>query len=257
MNLMVAKELFKDYGMEVTTALSGIEAIDICGKERFDIIFMDHMMPDMDGIETMKKIRELESGIGKGFTIVALTANAVSGAREMFINEGFDGFVAKPVDSLELERVLKRVLPEDRIVYDESKDIVPVDETADDNDTLAGPKDLFTVLEEAGVDVASGVNYSGGSKDFYVKVLAKYVEEASDKVKLIEEYRKNKDYENYKIQVHAIKSTSKMVGIGSIFDKALALENAAKEADETFINDNHQDLVDSYISIVETISNTM
>ena len=117
MNLVVASGMFKEYGMIVETAGSGREAIDRFEHEDYDIIFMDHMMPGMDGVEAMKLLKEAASREGTDITVIALTANAVSGAREMFLNEGFDGFVAKPIDVGEFERVMKRVLPESRIVY--------------------------------------------------------------------------------------------------------------------------------------------
>ena len=111
MNLIVSTGMFKTYGCVVTTCESGPAAIDLCRENEYDVIFMDHMMPVMDGIEAMKRIRSDQSR-GKIITpIIAFTANAVSTAREMFKREGFDGFVSKPVDRIELERVMKRVLP--------------------------------------------------------------------------------------------------------------------------------------------------
>ena len=118
MNLTVAKGIFKGYGMEVTVVLSGQEAIDLCRKKRFDIVFMDHMMPGMDGIEAMKAIKADRHSESRDMPIVALTANAVSTAKEMFISAGFDGFVSKPVEITELERVLKRVLPKSAVTYE-------------------------------------------------------------------------------------------------------------------------------------------
>ena len=123
MNLVVATGLFKDYRMITDTAESGAEAIQKVMEKDFDVIFMDHMMPEMDGIEAMKRIRELLKEHGKVVRMVALTANAVSGAREMFINEGFDGFISKPIDTADFERVMKRVLngrrpSEDRGVFE-------------------------------------------------------------------------------------------------------------------------------------------
>ena len=111
MNRTVAREIFAGYKMEVYTADSGREAVEFIAQNDIDIIFMDHMMPEMDGVEAMKRIRGALSKSKKEIPIVALTANAVSTAREMFINEGFDAFLAKPIETIELERVLKRVLP--------------------------------------------------------------------------------------------------------------------------------------------------
>ncbi len=111
MNLVVATELFRDYEMNVDTAISGQEAILKCNDNHYDIVFMDHMMPEMDGVEAMKIIKKVAFEKGKTLPVVALTANAVSGAREMFMNEGFDGFIAKPVDISDFERVMQKVLP--------------------------------------------------------------------------------------------------------------------------------------------------
>ena len=111
MNLVVAAGLFREYEMIIDTAVSGKEAIAKYRKEDYDLIFMDHMMPEMDGVEAMKLLKKAATENGKSIPVVALTANAVSGAKEMFINEGFDGFIAKPIDISDFERVMMRVLP--------------------------------------------------------------------------------------------------------------------------------------------------
>ena len=112
MNLVVASGLFREYGMITDTADSGREAIDKYSGNDYDVIFMDHMMPGMDGVEAMKKLKEIgRSRGGRIPIVVALTANAVSGAKEMFLAEGFDGFIAKPIEMNEFVRVMRRVLP--------------------------------------------------------------------------------------------------------------------------------------------------
>ena len=112
MNLVVARGLFGEYDMMVDTAESGKEAIEMYSKGDYDVIFMDHMMPGMDGIEAMKLLRGMADRDNKRLKIIALTANAVSGAKEMFIKEGFDGFIAKPINIGEFERVMNRVMAE-------------------------------------------------------------------------------------------------------------------------------------------------
>ncbi|MBR4183990.1 MAG: response regulator, partial [Lachnospiraceae bacterium] len=112
MNLVVATSLFKNYEMVIDTAGSGKESIRKYRDNDYDIVFMDHMMPEMDGVEAMQKIKAVAADMDKKAVVVALTANAVSGAREMFINEGFDGFIAKPINITDFERVVLRVLPE-------------------------------------------------------------------------------------------------------------------------------------------------
>ncbi|MCR5388339.1 MAG: response regulator [Lachnospiraceae bacterium] len=110
MNLVVATGLFKEYGMVTDTANSGRESIDKYSMYDYDVIFMDHMMPGMDGVEAMKHIKEVAEDTGRVIPVVALTANAVGGAREMFRREGFDGFISKPIDIKDFERTMRNVL---------------------------------------------------------------------------------------------------------------------------------------------------
>ncbi len=118
MNLVVATSLFRDYKMIVDTAGSGKESIKKYRDNDYDLIFMDHMMPEMDGVEAMKQIKAAASDLDREVIVIALTANAVSGAREMFIKEGFDGFIAKPINTSDFERVMLRVLPAEKVSYD-------------------------------------------------------------------------------------------------------------------------------------------
>jgi signal transduction histidine kinase/ActR/RegA family two-component response regulator len=115
MNLVVATSLFREYEMILDTAESGKEAIKKFRDNTYDVIFMDHMMPEMDGVEAMKLIKAAALNLDQSIIVVALTANVVSGAREMFIREGFDGFIAKPINTADFERVMQRVLPAARM----------------------------------------------------------------------------------------------------------------------------------------------
>ena len=115
MNLVVATSLFSDYKMSIDTANSGMESINKFRSGNYDVVFMDHMMPEMDGVEAMKLIKKSADDMQKNVKVIALTANAVSGAREMFMREGFDGFIAKPINMANFERVMLQVLPESKI----------------------------------------------------------------------------------------------------------------------------------------------
>ncbi len=117
MNLVVAKGVLGSYGIQVDTCLSGKEAVERCASGSYDIVFLDHMMPGFDGVETLKQIRELNNGVYQDLPVIALTANTVSGAREMFRNEGFTEFIPKPIDRAVLERVLRKVLPKRSLHY--------------------------------------------------------------------------------------------------------------------------------------------
>ncbi len=278
MNRMVAESIFKDYRMNVVTVSSGREAIEICRKEEFDLLFIDHMMPEMDGVETLKQLQRLEGGKEDMFTAVAFTANAVSGAREMFLREGFDDFLSKPVETTELERVLKKVLPKAGIQYiDENNIIAPqtaeVSETADDtqqdgiiSDAKAreadkepanGKLDEMAALKNEGINTASGLNYCRNDRDFYIQLLTKFAEDAPHKSEEIDRLYGEKDYGNYRIQVHSLKSSAKMVGADSLSQTAKEMEDAAKESDAAYIKSHHKEFLEEYHETVRLISETL
>lgn len=242
MNLTVAKGIFKGYGMNVTTVMSGPEAIEICRERTFGIVFMDHMMPGMDGIEAMKAIRAEKGGSGRDMPIVALTANAVSTAKEMFLSEGFDGFVSKPVEIADLERVLKRVLPASALVFEN------VSQARQEGGSLYGP------LKDAGIDTGAGLRYSQRDVGLYHTLLKQYVREAPLKQEKINGYYKDRDYKNYEILVHALKSTSKMIGATDLSDRAKKLEDLAKAGGSEITGEMHDAMMAIYRKTVFAIS---
>ena len=250
MNLVVAKSIFRRYGMKVYTVTSGQESIDICRENVFDIIFMDHMMAGMDGVEAMKRIRTDVSGLNGSIPIVALTANAMSSAKQMFLAEGFDGFVSKPIEIEELERVLKQVLPKSAISYEEKhanisepEEDAPEPPVIEDN---TGTEDPFTLLKKIGIDTVAGLKYCVGDTEFYKSLLIQFANESTDKIQQLKKHFHNHDWHNYEIIVHALKSTSKMIGIIDLSEEAKALEMAAKEQKEDFITTNHEQVLMDY-----------
>ncbi|MBQ2183894.1 MAG: response regulator, partial [Lachnospiraceae bacterium] len=250
MNLVVAKSIFKRYGMVVATAASGQESIDICREKHFDIIFMDHMMGGMDGVEAMKRIRSDVSGLANNVPIVALTANAMSSAKQMFLNEGFDGFVSKPIEIEELERVLKQVLPKSSLSYEYEDEngityISDKEETNDKEVIIEEEEEPFKKLtlkerlEGNKIDVDAGLSYCLGDEEFYTTLLLQFAKEADEKIPDLTRFYNEKDWGNYEIIVHALKSTAKMVGAMPLSNDALELEKAAKEKRENYILENH------------------
>ena len=230
MNLFVAKGIFSDYGMDVVTAAGGQEAIDIFEVEEFDIIFMDHMMPEMDGVEAMKILKRRSRDMKKAPVIIALTANAVSGAREMFLEEGFDEFVAKPIEPTELERTLKKVLPVSAVKYRESGEESAFKREEAGTETAAEVNDPIEELARKGINIRSGLNYCRGDKDFYYELLNKFALDFDKKSKDIADNFEKEDWADYRIRVHALKSSSKMVGADRLSELAAEMEAAAKEA---------------------------
>ncbi len=162
LNLTVARGIMGRYGMSIDTALSGKESIEACDNVEYDIVFMDHMMPGMDGIEAAKTIRRRARSRGHRPAIVALTANAVSSAKEMFFSEGFDGFISKPIELSELERVMRRVLPLDKMDFVKADD--SQNASLSDGDYRAGQTeipDLGGLFAKQGGAVSHGTSEAG------------------------------------------------------------------------------------------------
>ena len=251
MNHTVAKGIFKRYGMEVFTADSGKESIEMCEINDYDIIFMDHMMPEMDGIEAMKRIRTVLTKQHKEVPIVALTANAVSTAKKMFLREGFDGFISKPIELSELERVLRKVLPSELCVdvYEDEEVVVEAPTESKEEKSLS-PLEQLSAL---GIDTHEGLNYCQKDENFYKQLLMEYANSASKKQQDIDKFFGDMDYANYKIAVHALKSTSKMIGATDLSDRAKALEDASKTEDGEYIKAHHKDVMEEYKHLVEGI----
>lgn len=258
MNLMVAEGIFKAYRMKVKMALSGREAIELCEKEDFDLIFMDHMMPEMDGIETLKRLRKMTTDTDRSFTIIAFTANAVSGAREMFLQEGFDEFVSKPIEYPELERVLRKLLPKNSITYMddtyETNEMPKQQESEEEAVSGEQEADEMTRLEAGGINTQSGLSYCQNDKDFYLELLAGFAQDAPRKEKGLNDFLKQGDWDNYRIIVHALKSAAKTVGAGVLSEMARHAEDAAKNHDADYIEAHQEALLAKYRDVVQCIN---
>lgn len=254
MNRIVAEGIFKDYRMNVKTVGSGQEAIEACQHEEFDLIFLDHMMPGMDGVETLKHLKKIQSDSVHPFSAIAFTANAVSGAREMFLREGFDEFVSKPIEYVELERVLRKVLPKSQIRMVDQKIYDQIPESWQDDEALLEelqPKeeplaDEMARLERVGIHTKSGLLYCRSDKAFYFQVLTKFAQESEAKAAQINRLFGKKDYRDYVVLVHALKSTAKMVGADDLSKSAAAMESAAKAKQVDYIEEHHGDLLEAY-----------
>ncbi|MCR5774104.1 MAG: response regulator [Lachnospiraceae bacterium] len=272
MNLTVAEAVFRRYKMTVDSALSGPEAIDMCKAKRYDIIFMDHMMPQMDGIEAARLIRQDAYFNKQDTAIIALTANAASTARELFASEGFNGFVSKPIVLAELERTLKNALPASAITYgfdDGETDQVPAAEenespqaagvpAAEGNESLpdagASEKDEYEMLREAGVSTKAGLEYCMDDKSLYEEILLEYAADSKEKTADLERFLAEEDWENYKIRVHAVKSSSRTVGAEELFLTAQRLEGFSGEGNGDEVRKLHPGFIVEYKKLTELIS---
>ena len=259
MNITVAVNLLKKTGIRIDTATSGDEAISLCDKNAYDLILMDQRMPKMNGTQALERIRELESGKNKDNPVICLTADAIRGARERYIAEGFTDYLTKPIDGRSLERALSTYLPKEKVIISSASDDTPAENEASgnkipaDNTAPAGESTLFTALRRAGVDIASGMGFCGNSKEAYISILSEYASEHETRSKSIKEYYNKKQWDDYSIYVHSLKSTSKTIGAKSLSEAAAALEAASAAKDADAVNKDHDRALKMYDEIAEAI----
>lgn len=211
-NLTVATGLLNPLEMNIDEAKSGFEALEKINEKMYDLIFMDHMMPEMDGVETTRHIRERYPEYD-AVPIIALTANAVGGVKDMFMENGMNDFVAKPIELKTLVLKVRQWLPPEKI--HRSYDSRP--------SQLNEEKEAIPVIGD--LDVESSLKLLGTEALFY-DVLRDYYRVIDKKADVIEQYEAEADWQNYTVEVHALKSASKQIGAMELSDMALKLEEA-------------------------------
>ena len=245
-NRDVFQALLRHTKMNIVTADSGKACLELVKKERFHVIFMDHMMPEMDGVEALHGIRKLTGFPNENTPVIALTANAISGAREFYLKEGFADFLTKPVDPDLLEEIIASYLPEELVTINTA-----AQEPASEE---AVQEEKFSRLEQKGFHVSAGMRYCHGDSGFYEEMLVRFAKGAEQKAADIEISFHNEDIANYQVLVHALKSASKMIGADRLSEMSRAAEEAAKTRNLACIRGNHSTLVDQYRETARYIS---
>ena len=237
-NLQVLTGLLKRTRIICDTAESGAKAIEMANNTKYDLFLIDHMMPEMDGIETLGALRILPAYADNNTPAIALTANATSGAREMYMNAGFSGYLSKPVSGKALEKTLDSFLPEEKLLhmgdkgYIEESDDTPVSET--DDKVFGDIRTLFS--EKFGVDIAAGISNSGG-KDIYDTVVKDFQALADARADELEKYADASDIKGFTVKVHALKSSARLVGALELSSQAAHLEECGNNGDIREIRD--------------------
>ncbi len=239
MNLSVMRGLLKAMKVQVTTAESGEECLEILKKESFEIILLDHMMPGMDGLETLEKIREfLPEQI-----VFALTANVEPGGEDFYVSKGFNGYLSKPVDTVKLEEALYNSLPKELI-----------DEVCGDEEPKLQelPEEYSWLNDVDGISVEDGVRCSGGY-DLFINSISMFYSTIEINTDVLEKSFADGDYQLYTVKVHALKSSARIIGANELSKSAEALEMAGKKGDIDFIKANHRPLIDKYLWFKEAL----
>ena len=240
MNLKVAENFMKIFGIKPVTCSSGKETIELMKKDKFDIVFLDHMMPQMDGIETLKVLKDED--LLNGATVIALTANAVVGAEGQYLSAGFDGYLSKPITIQELEKTLRKYLPQGS-----------VEDLAQDAEEEKPASVSLDKVRSLGLNVDAGLMYTCSDEDFYLELLTDYARSADDKCSELSSYLEKGDLKNYEILVHSLKSASKTVGADELSDRAKALEEASRDQNTDFVNANHEAFVTGFRELAAKI----
>ena len=215
MNLTVVKGLLKRTQIQIDTAVSGYQCIDMVKENTYDAIFLDHRMPGMDGIETLTELKKLTDCPNANTPVIALTANAVAGAREEYFKAGFDDYITKPIDSRQLEHCLIKYLPETKVKYQTGE----LQQVAEE---ITLPAWLSSV---PGLDTESGIKHCG-SVEAYLSALTVFAESLPRTAEEIQRFFANCECDNYTTKVHALKSTARVAGLNELSERARRLEDA-------------------------------
>lgn len=234
MNLKVATNFLKIFGITPVTCSSGSATIELMRKEKFDIVFLDHMMPEMDGIETLRKLKDED--LTEGTVMIALTANAVVGAEEQYLSAGFDGYLSKPITIEDIEKTLAQYLPAD--IIGRNEDISNNDLNNKENKSIT-----IDTARQIGLNVDSALVYSCGDEDFYLELLTDYAGQASDRCAELTSYLEAGNLKDYEILVHSVKSSSKTIGADDLSELAKLLESAARDSNADYVRQHHDALV--------------
>ena len=255
--------------MKITTAVRGMKAIELIRNNRYDVIFMDHQMPEMDGIETLERLLKDPDALIDDVPVIALTANAIAGAREMYLQKGFSDYLTKPVDGWALLGILHKWLPDEKIQEisgandpaadhdDDDDDIfefLPVDA---DTDSGNNGNERLERLKALCLDTDTALVYAGHSEDFYFELLDDFVKDCDKRSAELNGLFDAQNWGEYEVRVHALKSISKTIGASALSEEAKTLEYAAKDRDVFLLESEHPGLIKHYAALCSAISKAL
>ncbi len=257
MNLKVISGLLKRNKIYPDLAESGELGIELAKKNFYDIIFLDNMMPGLSGVETLK-IMKRDKILSEKTSVIMLTASAMAGMREIYLREGFDDYLSKPIEVSELETVLERHLPPAMVSFEvegQEKPAEPVEipeleeEVGEDEFSKREKKKFAEICPD--INLETGLKYCMDSKSFLIQMFTTYTDDK--RAEKIQAAYDSADWKNYEILVHALKSTSLSIGAESLSEQAKALELAAKDNKFDKIREEHGDLIAVYQKVCAEI----
>lgn len=247
-NLYVFENLLKETRINIDRALSGTECIRLARKKCYDIVFMDHMMPEMDGIETYNMIKNLPENVNSDTPFIMLTANTLSGIEELYISHGFMDYLTKPIDYEKLEKIIMKYLPPEKVIVSEENPVEShvAEQCEPESDSIS---ELSQILPE--IDIQSGIAYCDGSEEFYIELLKDY--SSSERIEELEKFYNAECWTDYKISVHSLKSVSRTLGFNELGNMAEKLQFAAEKFDIEYIDNNHCILIEKLSKVISRL----
>ena len=214
-------------------------------EKKYDLIFLDHMMPEKDGIETLKELRSRPQDPNLHTTAICLTANAISGAREKYMEAGFDDYLTKPIDCEDLERMMIRYLPEEKVELTRKE---LMEEAEDSEGGL--PEFLFGIDE---INTDTGITNNGSVKS-YMETLKEFAKRSKKYVQEIEGFFGSGDIKNATIKIHALKSSARIIGATDLGELAQMLEDAGKSGDRAILDEKLPELLERSAKLGDELS---
>lgn len=239
MNLKVAQSLLKQTRVQVDTAEDGISCLEKCARNHYDLILMDHLMPHIDGVEAFHRLRADKQGPNYKTPVIIITANAVAGMKQRYLEEGFNGFLSKPVQSLLLEETLIRHLPEELVTLSEPVQTDDTKEREQRRSMRRAAKDLRMM----DMNLDDALQYSSGLAADVLENIAGYLKDSVSNRERIKKEYKTGNWNDFKIHVHALKSTSRIVGAVHMAYLLEQMEKAAGRGDVSYIDKNFEELL--------------
>ena len=215
-------------------------------EKQYDILFMDHMMPEMDGVETLQKMRHMENCLNVHTPVIALTANAITGVREMYLQAGFVDYLSKPVEGSVLESMIIKYLPKEKIKRNE-------EENTECGGKITMVERLKQLIPE--IDIEAGMKYCINDESVYKIAIESYCEQ--DLTQDLVAYFQAKDIPNYQILVHGVKSSSLTIGLKALSEQAKQLEMACKDNNWGYIEEHHGEVYEQYVNVLEKLRSVL
>lgn len=240
--LKIEENLMKTFGMDVTTAKSGKECIALLNTNRYDIIFMDHLMPEMDGIETTKKIRKMKDDYFKDVIIIALSASTAPNIYSVYLKNGFNDFLEKPINAVKLNDFLRTYLPRKYITETKFPEYKETE---------------FREIVIKDVDTKKAIQNCGGNTDNYLSLLSVAYNDGKKKIKIIKDLAVKRDITNYTIEVHSLKTVAALIGDNKLAQTSRRHEISGTNNDFLFISENVDSLLSSYGELLNNIKSVL